>query len=85
MSNRVWNTGCPPHVGWWNASFAEADDVWRWWDGKEWSAAACSGFTAWAAAVSASQKLHRTRTGKIFWTDYWPKNARVPRINPEKP
>ena len=36
---RIWHSGPPPHVGWWNASFdfVKGNNDWRWWDGKCWS------------------------------------------------
>ena len=83
MSNeRICHKGPPPHVGWWNASVGRNQQVWRWWDGKRWSefvsdrtSAETAGFNAdFPATVSCVQ-----------WTDYYPKNARVPRIDPSNP
>lgn len=74
--------GPPPFVGWWNASVYRFDVIWRWWDGKQWSTSAHQGSSDWEAACSASMKYQSEST--IEWTDYWPKNARVPRIDPRE-
>lgn len=80
-SERTWHKGPPPHVGWWNASRIGATDCWRWWDGSHWSVVAVpddpDDEVAWSAATP-------TEHGSILWTDYWPENARVPRIDPRK-
>lgn len=82
MMNKIkWSYGEPPHVGWWNASFAQSHDSWRFWDGKSWSCAAHPHYNAKMARDSAKEKSAFNRI--IQWCDYWPKNARVPRINPE--
>lgn len=79
MTARVWHSGPPPHVGWWNASNCWALDAWRWWDGTAWSYPSYSdheGFALAALRVDPDQ-------GSIEWTTYWPEHARVPRINPD--
>lgn len=81
MNKRTWHKGPPPHVGWWNASGIRHPEAWRWWDGKNWSFVAYASNSAkWAG--KAAQMGH-TDTG-IEWTDYYPKNARVPRVDPRK-
>lgn len=82
MSERKWNSGPPPHVGWWNASTRENPDMWRWWDGKQWSFPAFPFELDIDAARFSTQKSDFQ--SEIKWTDYYPENARVPRINPEK-
>lgn len=80
MSKRTWNSGPPPHVGWWNASLFDDDEMWRWWNGASWSNGVhCSHTQHWAAKVAAGRK---TRSQSIRWSDYWPRRARVPRIDP---
>lgn len=79
MEKRVWNSGPPPHVGWWNASNMKDCDTWRWWDGAKWSLAAYPHFTAEHAAREAA---HATKAWRIEWTDHWPEGARVPRVDP---
>lgn len=77
---RVWHSGPPPHVGWWNASIFRFHEVWRWWDGKSWSIVADETDTASQAADSASYS--GVGVSSIEWTDYWPAGARLPRIDP---
>ena len=77
---RVWNSGPPPHVGWWNASMREDNELWRWWDGKQWSRWAKKVFSAEDAAKQASRRA--PYQDAIEWTYYWPKRARVFRVNP---
>ena len=79
---REWHSGPPPHVGWWNASNTEHPDTWRWWDGEKWSAPAFNDYSAKQAGVQANTE-HDLGLGKtIVWSDYYPENARVPRVNP---
>lgn len=77
---RTWHKGPPPHIGWWNASRAHANDMWRWWDGKQWSHAVHSARSASTAADCAGLPDDGWH---VDWTDYYPPGARVPRINPE--
>ena len=83
MSNRKWNKGKPPHVGWWNANVMQSSELWRYWDG--------SGF--WSQPVNSKDDLSEVESQAyqkvsgndgIKWCHYWPENARVPRINPNK-
>ncbi|CAB4198265.1 hypothetical protein UFOVP1309_65 [uncultured Caudovirales phage] len=80
MTSQIWHTGKPPHIGWWNASLCRDNTIWRWWNGSNWSREIVKTETevnAYASVPSIySEKL-------IKWTIYCPKNARVPRINPE--
>lgn len=76
---RVWNSGPPPHIGWWNASISSVLDRWRWWDGTNWSVANSSG---WGLCLDVESPEDQCR---IKWTDYWPENARVPRVDPSDP
>lgn len=76
----VWHKGAPPHVGWWNASvISNFKKAWRWWDGKHWSCAlndtdppALAGAIATISAVES----------QVRWTNYYPADARVPRVAP---
>ncbi len=81
-SERTWHKGPPPHIGWWNASRIGATDCWRWWDGGCWSAPVWDGGGACYAGVTA--KIKDPEQSIIEWSDYWPENARVPRIDPRK-
>lgn len=80
MTDLVWRDGPPPHIGWWNASLIKDVDAWRWWNGVGWSEACFPEYGAKEAALNAKEIM--PYLGEIFWTDYWPENARVPRINP---
>ena len=79
MSNRTWHKGPPPHIGWWNASVNRNPKIWRWWNGRDWSAAATERFSAAYAGFKAEKY---TVAQDIEWTDYWPEGARVPRVAP---
>lgn len=82
-TKRIFHIGPPPHIGWWNATSGmdAAPDIWSWWDGVAWSLGAQPDATAEFAAIRA--KTHRTRSNKeVVWSDYYPENARVPRIDP---
>lgn len=80
MNQRIWHKGPPPHIGWWNASVDYKTDEWRWWNGWNWSWFVKSHYSAKEAAVCA--QVRSEIITPIKWTDYWPENARVPRIKP---
>lgn len=71
-------SGPPPHIGWWQASANDNPDIWRWWDGQQWSAAVLAGATPeWVAEQAAKPAL----LSDIRWTTWWPGHARVPRLD----
>jgi len=80
MKDRKWHKGPPPHIGWWNASDAKMEDIWRWWNGQEWSAAvresASPHFAGWLA------QKNNPGSFPVYWTRRYPKRARVPRVKP---
>ena len=80
MSTRVWHKGPPPHVGWWNAGVMEVEDFWRWWDGRVWSAVVEEHYLS-DLVHSLALRPASSQQG-IRWTDYYPENARVPRVKP---
>lgn len=82
QTERIWHKGSPPHIGWWNASFLKEPRIWRWWNGKAWSVSSL----AWQlqAPVRTEAELEMLQ-GRIEWTDYYPDNARVPRVDPRHP
>ena len=82
MSTRTWHKGPPPFPGWWNASWNCNDGIWRWWNGRYWSKSvvACSPVADVRCAARRHEQLQDTL--QIKWTDYWPENARVPRVDP---
>ena len=80
MKERVWISGPPQHIGWWNASIVRDDDGWRWWDGEYWSWVVFKGESPRIAAERATIKA--TNQKLIEWTHYYPENACVPRIAP---
>lgn len=87
-----WHTGKPPHVGWWlvrglvnvqripDSEPVPVNQLWSWWDGKAWSRTAYTYYTYEQAATVAAFKLLPSLP--VLWSDYWPKNARVPRVAP---
>lgn len=83
MTDRKWHSGPPPHIGWWNASLDRGEDVWRWWDGREWSWCVGESEPISTAVLNAKIKLPYFHS-IISWSDYWPENARVPRIDPRR-
>jgi hypothetical protein len=80
VEDRVWHSGPPPHIGWWNASRFTNPSTWRWWDGEYWSTMMMETEDSSDANIWAKQRS-KGQQG-IQWTDYYPENARVPRINP---
>ena len=83
---RKFHKGPPPFRGWWNVRFPHdtSERRWGWWDGKGWSTFARSGNTPRIAAAAAAYPGAEYVPKTILWSDYWPANARVPRINPNK-
>jgi hypothetical protein len=77
---RKWHRGPPPHVGWWNASLLQDPICWRWWNGGAWSIDVETTFSTEMLEYYASHVT--TQTHLVEWTDYWPENARVPRVDP---
>jgi hypothetical protein len=74
-----WHKGPPPSVGWWPASWSRSDNVFRWWDGRLWSAAASSIFTARSAEKQAKTPA-AVQQHSIEWTDRpadWPERSRT--------
>jgi len=82
MSDRIWHSGPPPHVGWWNASMVLDPVLWSWWDGERWSLCVCDFNSAEAVNKRALRPLPDEYRHRMRWTDYWPEGARVPRIDP---
>lgn len=80
MSKRIWNGGKPPHVGWFNASKSKSHQIWRWWNGKQWSMDVLPSNGIEEVILTAG--MIDAYPEYIEWTDYWPENARVPRIKP---
>lgn len=84
----TWHSGPPPHVGWWIASRHSNPNLWRWWDGSRWSAAVnqkASPKRAGERAKRHPRPILDVSIGPIKWNPGWPKNARVPRIDPRSP
>lgn len=79
-ADRKWRKGPPPHIGWWNASNAKVLNVWRWWNGEQWSVAAYPEYASTdIARVARRPDAYQER---IEWSDYYPEAARVPRVAP---
>jgi len=81
---RKWNKGFPPHTGWWYTKTA-GNQLWRWFDAEKqtWSVSADHTDSAETAAQWAAQKS-AIQPALIEWSNYWPKNARVPRVDTRK-
>lgn len=82
MTARTWHKGPPPHVGWWNAGTSMDHQVWRWWNGSAWSMPVHERAFAEIAQLFADDPWPDHLQESIKWTDYWPENARVPRVDP---
>lgn len=80
--DREWHSGPPPHVGWWLASVAKAPNIWRWWNGEVWSKDVHEAADADMACAISMRAAIESPTA-IFWSDYWPENARVARAHPD--
>lgn len=83
MDERKWHKGPPPHIGWWNASWCCHIETWRWWNGRHWSRGAEPTNSTGLVVASAKERAPIFEDD-IEWTDYWPENARVPRLDPRK-
>jgi hypothetical protein len=82
MTERVWHEGPPPHVGWWNTMDTTGrSGEWRWWNGSNWSIHTLEIRNAEDAALNSTKAAAFTLS-EICWSDYWPENARVPRLDP---
>lgn len=73
----TWNEGPPPHVGWWLANMISSASLWSYWDGKRWSIAYLD------CELLPAELRWRPTHWKVKWSAYYPKGARVKRINPE--
>ena len=80
-TGREWHEGPPPHIGWWNASVTKNIHSWRWWDGRRWSASAMTGDSQDYAVTQSRYYAAQRDQAVMLWADYWPEDARVPRIN----
>ena len=74
---RTWNQGPPPFPHWWNASYFKNINTWRWWDGQRWSVDVPRNSRLSDAIKSA--KTPSAEGVEVYWTDYWPRNARIER------
>jgi len=86
MIKRTWNKGFPPHTGWWNASTTRSEVVWRWFDAstQQWGQPCSKNVSNGTLMCAARTPVHQDESVFIEWTDYWPENARVPRIDPRR-
>ena len=81
-----WNTGAPPHVGWWavHASWGKLGDFHAWWDGKMWSNQTCSKDEDCRYATNNLSAHEAGVYGDWSkWSWAWNEDARVARVNPE--
>lgn len=83
-TERIWHKGPPPHIGWWMTKRPETTLVaWRWWAGSGWSVFCNENESPKSAGDWVEWSSCSYTAREIEWTDFYPKNARVPRINPE--
>ena len=88
---QVWNEGPPPFPGWWNAHYnlstEDTLEIWRWWDGEQWTGVFATEHDDAERALHQMSKTstlrHRDIYNAIKWNDRWPVGARVPRLIPE--
>ncbi len=76
---RIFQSGPPPHVGWWWSDL-EGSRAWRWFDGEAWSGACYDHYDLEVVSYWSSLPLWEVEL--IKWSSYWPKNARVKRVAP---
>jgi len=87
---RKWNKGFPPFTGWWNVVLDKYKEngVGSWFDAEKqtWGQFCfeyqCQKEVARLAVIPIT--LTQLHSFQIEWTDYWPENAHVPRIDPRK-
>lgn len=80
--------GPPPHVGWWMTWIDRpifgcgrpTRRYWRYWDGQNWSFL----FDEDQTASDIERFFGISRNQKHRWSHYYPANARVPRVDPDK-
>jgi hypothetical protein len=87
--DKRWRKGFPPHTGWWNASRSKTPESWRWFDAdkKQWGEYCNDSFGASEAGQRAANSAYATSDPdkQIKWRSYYPKDARVPRVDPSGP
>ena len=66
----LWAGLHPLEPGWYNASIAEAKDIFRWWDGEFWSFPAYPSLNATQASYAASQKAPALEASLISWRSF---------------
>jgi hypothetical protein len=78
MSKTKWFSGPPPSVGWWPASWHCGENIFRWWNGRYWSAAATEDNTAPRADMQARMKASMQE--RIKWRHRpksWPARSKT--------
>lgn len=80
-----WHLGFPSNIGWYLTAIMNEEETtqhWRWFDGLQWSFA-CKPEYSLSLIAEYAQKYTVFTSCEFVWCEFWPKNARVPRINPE--
>lgn len=80
LENLTWHKGPPPHPGWWLASTTRNKRLWRWWSGIGWSRAFLDSEAVTTLDLSEFGGL--SSCDYIEWSDYYPEDARVERVDP---
>lgn len=75
-----WHDGPPPFVGWWRVEAPLLRKAtWSWWDGERWSGVCFKDEPMEFVALLSSCAW---QGDPLRWSDYYPPNARVPRVKP---
>lgn len=91
MSRPKFFSGPPPHIGWWLTRLSRSNPewpgsewiFWRWWRGY-WTSGVRENSPAEMVGMVARTTIVVSTIGEIEWSDYYPPNARVPRVDPRK-
>lgn len=87
MSKPKFYSGPPPFPGWFLSRPVPCDGScagWRFFDGEMWSGQVDEGQSAKEAANVARWFRWLWHVHEIEWSEYYPRNARVPRVDPRK-
>lgn len=80
MKDDKWHRGPPPSKGWWPASYAMHPDIYRWWNGGQWSDYACRGDSLLMVRQAASRMVRANSGFQIYWKDRpknWPERSKT--------
>lgn len=64
-----WKKGKPPAPGWYHASLYFSKNVFRWWDGKNWSFGVCKDDDIHEVARSAAEPFPLYPDDIMYWRE----------------